>query len=160
MLFKTATISRPLQTEAFGQNDLFARHLVDHPDSFARFPPTISYMATGFEVVGVILGVIPLVIEGVRAYKRSQKGMNRTFNTLILEIETEETILRELFEGLRDEAEIAWDREGRIEEKVDLLLGDCSESFTRTAQSMNETIEELKEKLGMNPHGQKVSHKC
>ncbi|KAK8090530.1 hypothetical protein PG994_000035 [Apiospora phragmitis] len=111
-------------------------------------------MATGFEVVGVILGAIPLVIEGIRAYKRIKKGMSRTCNTLILEIETEQTILRELYEGLYDEAEINGDRERKIEENVEHLLGNCSENFTRTAETMHGIIKELKEKLEMNPDGQ------
>ncbi|KAK6852349.1 hypothetical protein PG995_010900 [Apiospora arundinis] len=116
-------------------------------------------MATGIEVVGVVLGIIPLVIEGIKTYrttydKSTTRGMRRVFGTLITEIETEETILRELYVGLRDEAEINWKKEGTIEKKVDLLLGDCSKSFTRTAQSMKEAIEELKETLGIGPNGE------
>ncbi|KAK6819497.1 hypothetical protein PG987_015980 [Apiospora arundinis] len=116
-------------------------------------------MATGIEVVGVILGVIPLVIEGIKTYrstydKSTTRGMKRVFGSLITEIEAEETILRELYVGLRDEAEINWNTGGTIEKKVDLLLGDCSRSFTRTAQSMKEDVEELKERLGIGPNGE------
>ncbi|KAK8011035.1 hypothetical protein PG990_010000 [Apiospora arundinis] len=80
--------------------------------------------------------------------------MRRAFTTLITEIEAEETLLSELYDGLRVEAEINWNKEGKIEEKVENLLGDCSESFTRTAQSVKETIEELKETLGIGQNGE------
>ncbi|KAK8868942.1 hypothetical protein PGQ11_007520 [Apiospora arundinis] len=115
-------------------------------------------MATGIEIVGVILGTIPLMIEGIKIYrnvcdKSSRSRVKRALDTLATEIQAEETILCEAYHILRDEAEIDWIENEQIEKKVELHHEGFSVAFSDTAKAMQTTIEELKKKLGMDPDG-------
>ena len=83
--------------------------------------------------------------------------MKRALETLLTQIQAEETILREINDILRDEAAIDWIERDQVEKKVELRLGNCSEAFTRTAEDMQKAFVELKQKLELDSNGKLVS---
>lgn len=78
---------------------VFSRRL-----SFSH-PKLANCTMSGFEVVGVVLGVLPLAIEALKAYKStlsSMRNVERSLKALIQDLETEQVRLRTTCEVLLD----------------------------------------------------------
>ena len=122
---------------------------------------------SGFEIAGVVLGSIPLVIatlkhyqEGVQTVQRWRR-YDRELRSLIRNLETEKVKLQNVCEKLLD----GLVPPSQIEEMVDNPLGNLwmeeetrkkirarlwrsSNIFEETINEMRDAIEEMKEKLG------------
>ncbi|KAK8064092.1 hypothetical protein PG996_008744 [Apiospora saccharicola] len=126
-------------------------------------------MATGFEITGVVLGAIPLIIEGIKIYreaagKTTREGYLRRLRILSVELETEQTILRNTYNSILcdikategpDMNQEIWKEGGALQQRVYERLGASADSFKATAQNMDAVIRELMMKLGLSP-GRKI----
>lgn len=116
---------------------------------------------SGFEVVGVVLGALPLAIEGAKAYKKLYKiakDVPRGLRDLIRDLETEKIRLdvtcEHLLDGVAPQHEIrelmktpfgiAW---GPYRELIDIRLWGCLDTVQYRIQEMLKASLDLKEKL-------------
>lgn len=125
---------------------------------------------SGFEVVGVILGTIPLLISALEHYERGIKTIQlmrrraKVMHSLATALSTEQTILRNTCEtllgGIIDPKDMKpllaepfgplWqdpDTKALVERRLDHTLKD----FKALVHSMNEAVEEIRLKLRLGP---------
>ncbi|KAJ2983179.1 hypothetical protein NUW58_g6293 [Xylaria curta] len=123
---------------------------------------------SGFEVIGVVLGSIPLLISALEHYERGIKTIQivrrraKVMHSLATALSTEQTILRNTCEtllgGIIDPKHMKpllaepfgplWknpDIEALVEQRLDHTLND----FKALALSMNEAVEEIRSKLSL-----------
>ncbi|KAK8065121.1 zinc finger transcription factor ace1 [Apiospora hydei] len=119
------------------------------------------------EVVGVVLGVIPLIIEGIKFYRTladvsTRKSFLRKLLVLTDALQTEHTILRNTYENILRDIEAtegqsvgleAWKDGGTLQKKVEERLGSSADSFRRTAQNIESVIKEMMTSLGIDASG-------
>lgn len=137
-------------------------------DADINYP--LKPMATGIEIAGVVLGAIPLIIEGIKIYREAagrttREGYPGPLRNFPVELETEQTILRSTYnrilcdikatEGPDMNMEI-WKEGSTLQQRVYERLGSSADSFKATAQNMDAVIQELMGKLGLSLGG-KVS---
>ncbi|KAI1112309.1 hypothetical protein F5Y14DRAFT_463593 [Nemania sp. NC0429] len=126
---------------------------------------------SGFEIIGVVLGSIPLLISALEHYERGIKTIQiirrhaRVMQSLALKLGTEQTILRNTCEtllgGIIDPRDMKpmleepfgqlWqnpDTKALVEQRLDHTLKD----FEALVHSMRETVEEIRSKLGLGLH--------
>ncbi|KAI0096018.1 hypothetical protein GGR51DRAFT_52355 [Nemania sp. FL0031] len=126
---------------------------------------------SGFEVVGVVLGSIPLLISALEHYERGMQTIQlvrrraKVMHSLATALSTEQTILRNtcetLLAGIIDPEDLAplltepfgplWqdpDTKARVERRLDHTLKD----FKALVYSMQEAVEEIRLKLGLGPN--------
>lgn len=127
---------------------------------------------SGFEIAGIILGSIPLVIsalehagEGISAIQRWRK-YKRELESLIRNLQTEQLRLQDVCEklliGLVPASEIEamindplgklWSREG-IENKIRLRLWKASRLFKETVEGIKVAIDEMKAEIDSQKDG-------
>ncbi|KAI8157328.1 hypothetical protein K4K49_004614 [Colletotrichum sp. SAR 10_70] len=131
---------------------------------------------SGFEVAGVVLGTIPLVISALEHYKqgistiRTWRNYNRELRILILSLETErvrfQDVCEKLLVGLVSPCQIesmvedpfgpAW-QEDVIQAKIKARLWRSFSIFEDIVKDMEEATKEMMKKLDLQPDG-KVSH--
>ncbi|KAK5633612.1 hypothetical protein RRF57_009326 [Xylaria bambusicola] len=125
---------------------------------------------SGFEVVGIVLGAIPLLISALEHYERGIMTIQivrrraKVMHSLATALSTEQTILRNTCEtllgGIIDPKDMKpllaepfgplWqdpDTKAVVERRLDHTLKD----FKALVHSMKEAIEEIKSKLGLGP---------
>ncbi|KAI0913261.1 hypothetical protein F4823DRAFT_578687 [Ustulina deusta] len=125
---------------------------------------------SGFEVVGIVLGAIPLLISALEHYERGIKTIQivrrraKVMHSLATALSTEQTILRNTCEtllgGIIDAKDMKpllaepfgplWqdpDTKALVERRLDHTLKD----FKVLVQSMKEAVEEIRSKLGLGP---------
>ncbi|KAI0869698.1 hypothetical protein GGS24DRAFT_146552 [Hypoxylon argillaceum] len=125
---------------------------------------------SGFEVVGVVLGTIPLLISALEHYERGIKTIQimrrraKVMHSLATALSTEQTILRNTCEtllgGIIDPKDMKpllaepfgplWqdpDTKALVERRLDHTLKD----FEALVHSMNEAVEEIRSKLRLGP---------
>ncbi|KAI0414938.1 hypothetical protein F5X98DRAFT_347824 [Xylaria grammica] len=123
---------------------------------------------SGFEVVGVVLGSIPLLISALEHYERGIKTIQivrrraKVMHSLAIALSTEQTILRNTCEtllgGIIDPGDMGplladpfgplWKdpyTEAIVERRLDHTLKD----FKALVYSMKEAVEEIRSKLGL-----------
>lgn len=128
---------------------------------------------SGFEVIGVILGVLgvlPAAVEAVKSYKSllsSMKSVERDLRTLIRDLETEQVRLRTTCEILLDGVapysiidsliESPFGSEWKpYKDQLRLRLWSSSAKFEHHVLEMQKAILDLKDKLCIQANG-KVS---
>ncbi|KAH7196352.1 uncharacterized protein B0J16DRAFT_225 [Fusarium flagelliforme] len=123
---------------------------------------------SGFEVVGVVLGVLPLAIEALKSYRAILsriRSADRDLRALIQDLETERVRLQTTCEVLLDGIAPL----SRIDDIVNKPFGPewkqfdanirgrlwtSMDTFRDNAREMQEAAEELSEKLGLNADNQ------
>ncbi|KAL6408888.1 hypothetical protein AUP68_07836 [Ilyonectria robusta] len=122
---------------------------------------------SGFEVVGVVLGVLPLAIEALKTYKStlsSMKNVERSLKALIQDLETEQVRLRTtcevLLEGIVPLSMIdtllekpfgpQWEP---YDHQLRLRLWTSSGKFEEQVAEMQNAAEELKNNLSIQAAG-------
>lgn len=126
---------------------------------------------SGFEVVGVLLGVFPLIIsslehygEGLRAIERWRQ-FDRELRSLLRVLGNEQDIflntLEELLSGVigPEEVQKVMTHPQRLcdpilRAKVQRRLQRSQHSYLETVRSMAEALEEVRQRLGMGSDGQ------
>ncbi|KAJ3536921.1 hypothetical protein NM208_g6521 [Fusarium decemcellulare] len=127
---------------------------------------------SGFEIAGVVLGSIPLVIAALDCYMRgvgtiqSFRAYKRGLKRLIQALETEHVNLQNVYERLlvgiapsyhieamiEDPFGEQW-RETEVLSKLRLRLWRSFKNFEDTVHDMREAVQEMMEKLGIGPDG-------
>ncbi|KAJ0370676.1 hypothetical protein COL154_001050 [Colletotrichum chrysophilum] len=127
---------------------------------------------SGFEVAGVVLGTIPLVISALEHYKqgistiRTWRNYNRELRILILSLETErvrfQDVCEKLLVGLVSPCQIesmiedpfgpAW-QEDVIQAKIKARLWRSFSIFEDIVTDMEEATKEMMKKLDLQPDG-------
>jgi hypothetical protein len=127
---------------------------------------------SGFEVIGVVLGAIPLVISALEHYADGVRTIRRLIeykwelNTLITTLETEDVLFRNTCEALLDGIEDAgameellkdpgghlW-KEKRTAERLKTRLSTSYDVFFKRIIDMNNALESFKERLGLSSDG-------
>ncbi|KAI8259093.1 hypothetical protein K4K56_006812 [Colletotrichum sp. SAR 10_98] len=127
---------------------------------------------SGFEVAGVVLGTIPLVISALEHYKqgistiRTWRNYNRELRILILSLETErvrfQDVCEKLLVGLVSPCQIesmvedpfgpAW-QEDVIQAKIKARLWRSFSIFEDIVKDMEEATKEMMKKLDLQPDG-------
>ncbi|KAF5970483.1 hypothetical protein FBULB1_9680 [Fusarium bulbicola] len=127
---------------------------------------------SGFEVAGIVLGSIPIVVSALQCYMnglgtlQNFRSYKRILRSLILSLKTEHLSLRDICEKLlmgiapqtrveemiRDPFGDLW-REEEIFDKLRLRLWSSLQVFDDRVQEMREAIEEMMEKLNIGPDG-------
>ncbi|KAF3802455.1 hypothetical protein GCG54_00003258 [Colletotrichum gloeosporioides] len=127
---------------------------------------------SGFEVAGVVLGTIPLVISALEHYKqgistiRTWRNYNRELRILILSLETErvrfQDVCEKLLVGLVSPCQIesmvedpfgpAW-HEDVIQAKIKARLWRSFSIFEDIVKDMEEATKEMMKKLDLQPDG-------
>ncbi|KAI1746748.1 hypothetical protein F4782DRAFT_544038 [Xylaria castorea] len=125
---------------------------------------------SGFEVVGIVLGAIPLLVSALEHYERGMKTIQiirrraKVMHSLATALSTEQTILRNTCEtllgGIIDSEDMKpllaepfgplWqdpDTKALVERRLDHTLKD----FKALVYSMKEAVEEIRSKLGLGP---------
>ncbi|KAI0513266.1 hypothetical protein F5B22DRAFT_611877 [Xylaria bambusicola] len=125
---------------------------------------------SGFEVVGIVLGAIPLLISALEHYESGIKTIQivrrraKVMHSLATALSTEQTILRNTCEtllgGIIDPKDMQpllaepfgplWqdpDTKAVVERRLDHTLKD----FKALVHSMKEAVEEIQSKLGLGP---------
>ncbi|KAI0546406.1 hypothetical protein F4679DRAFT_557803 [Xylaria curta] len=125
---------------------------------------------SGFEVVGIVLGAIPLLVSALEHYERGMKTIQimrrraKVMHSLATALSTEQTILRNTCEtllgGIIDPKDMKpllaepfgplWqdpDTKALVERRLDHTLKD----FKTLVYSMKEAVEEIRSKLGLGP---------
>ncbi|KAI0185433.1 hypothetical protein EV127DRAFT_348325 [Xylaria flabelliformis] len=125
---------------------------------------------SGFEVVGIVLGAIPLLVSALEHYERGMKTIQivrrraKVMHSLATALSTEQTILRNTCEtllgGIIDPEDMKpllaepfgslWQDPGTkalVERRLDHTLKD----FKTLVYSMKEAVEEIRSKLGLGP---------
>ncbi|CAG7561089.1 unnamed protein product [Fusarium equiseti] len=123
---------------------------------------------SGFEVVGVVLGVLPLAIEALKSYRAILsriRSAERDLRALIQDLETEkvrlQTTCEVLLDGIAPLSRIddivkkpfgpEWKQ---FDENIRGRLWTSMDTFRDKAKEMEEAAEELSEKLGLNADNQ------
>jgi hypothetical protein len=123
---------------------------------------------SGFEVVGVVLGVLPLAIEALKSYRAILsriRSADRDLRALIQDLETEQVRLRTtcevLLDGIAPLSRIddivkkpfgpEWKQ---FDENIRGRLWTSMDTFRDNAREMEKAAEELSEKLGHNADNQ------
>jgi hypothetical protein len=124
---------------------------------------------SGFEIIGVVLGSIPLMISALEHYERGLMTVRmlqhraKVMHSLATSLSTEQTILRNtcetLLAGIIDPEDLQlliadpfgplW-QDPNIKALVERRLDHTLKDFKALVHSMNETIEEMRSKLGLN----------
>ena len=127
---------------------------------------------SGFEIAGVVLGSLPIVVSALQVYIKGASTMQkwrfyaRELRSLIRTLETEHAKLQNVCEKLlmgivpetqieimiNDPLGLAWQNRD-VSAKIRLRLWRSSKIFEENLQDMEETMEELKSKLGLGPDG-------
>lgn len=127
---------------------------------------------SGFEVAGVVLGTIPLLISALEHYKegistiRTWRNYDRELRSLIRNLETErvrfQDICEKLLVGLVSQCQIesmvddpfgpAWHEE-RIRAKIQARLWRSFSNFEDIVKDMEEATKEMMTKLDLQPDG-------
>ncbi|KAH7242649.1 hypothetical protein BKA59DRAFT_441911 [Fusarium tricinctum] len=124
---------------------------------------------SGIEVVGVVLAVLPLAIEALKAYKAMLsrvRGADRDLKALIQDLETEQVRLQTTCEVLLDGIaplsrideivkkpfEPEWEQ---FSDNIRERLWTTMNTFKEHARVMQEAAEELREKLCIKEDGQR-----
>ncbi|KAI1121421.1 hypothetical protein F5Y10DRAFT_256363 [Nemania abortiva] len=125
---------------------------------------------SGFEVIGVVLGTIPLLISAFEHYERGIQTIQivrrraKVMHSLAAALSTEQTILRNtcetLLAGIVNPEDLGpllaepfgplWqdpDTRARVERRLDHTLKD----FKALVHSMQEAVEEIRSKLSLGP---------
>lgn len=130
---------------------------------------------SGFEIAGVVLGSIPLVISALEHYMdgvntiQSFRSYKRVLRRLILTLQTEhvglQNVCEKLLVGIAPQTCIEemiddpfgelW-RENEVFNKLRLRLWRSFKVFDETVRDMREAIQEMMDKLNLGPNG-KVS---
>jgi hypothetical protein len=124
---------------------------------------------SGFEVAGVILGVIPLLVSALEHYANSVRTIQRfrrykyELKTLALELKTEQTLFRNtcelLLDGIVDDQAIdeqLTDPDGELWSKLDFQknlqkrLGSSYEVYIERVRAMKSTLEHFRNRLELN----------
>jgi hypothetical protein len=153
----------------------------DQPQSLKIFSlhshPSITasrdfVLMSGFEVAGIVLGSIPIVVSALQCYMnglgtlQNFRSYKRTLKSLILTLKTEHVNLQNICEKLltgiapqtrieemiRDPFGDLW-REEEILNKLRLRLWSSLQVFDDRVQDMREAIEEMMEKLNIETNG-------
>ncbi|KAL5607175.1 hypothetical protein FOBRF1_007672 [Fusarium oxysporum] len=132
---------------------------------------------SGFEVAGIVLGSIPIVVSALQCYMnglgtlQNFRSYKRILRSLILTLKTEHVNLQNICEKLltgiapqtrieemiRDPFGDLW-REEEIFNKLRLRLWSSLQVFDDRVQDMREAIEEMMEKLNIGPDGKVGSY--
>ncbi|KAI3581971.1 hypothetical protein IWW34DRAFT_354836 [Fusarium oxysporum f. sp. albedinis] len=132
---------------------------------------------SGFEVAGIVLGSIPIVVSALQCYMnglgtlQNFRSYKRILRSLILTLKTEHVNLQNICEKLltgiapqtrieemiRDPFGDLW-REEEIFNKLRLRLWSSLQVFDDRVQDMREAIEEMIEKLNIGPDGKVDSY--
>ncbi|RKK07326.1 hypothetical protein BFJ68_g9339 [Fusarium oxysporum] len=132
---------------------------------------------SGFEVAGIVLGSIPIVVSALQCYMnglgtlQNFRSYKRILRSLILTLKTEHVNLQNICEKLltgiapqtrieemiRDPFGDLW-REEEIFNKLRLRLWSSLQVFDDRVQDMREAIEEMIEKLYIGPDGKVDSY--
>ncbi|KAF4964633.1 hypothetical protein FSARC_7475 [Fusarium sarcochroum] len=127
---------------------------------------------SGFEVVGIVLGSIPIVVSALEYYMRGLstlqtfRNYKRVLNKLILNLNTEYFALQDICEKLlvgiaphtqieemiRDPFGESW-RDAAMVDKLRLRLWTSFEIFDQRIQDVKEAVEEMMEKLNISADG-------
>ncbi|RBQ67159.1 hypothetical protein FVER14953_03600 [Fusarium verticillioides] len=127
---------------------------------------------SGFEVAGIVLGSIPIVVSALQCYMnglgtlQNFRSYKRILKSLILTLKTEHVNLQNICEKLltgiapqtrieemiRDPFGDLW-REEEIFNKLRLRLWSSLQVFNDRVQDMREAIEEMMEKLNVGTDG-------
>ncbi|RYC86479.1 hypothetical protein BFJ63_vAg10619 [Fusarium oxysporum f. sp. narcissi] len=127
---------------------------------------------SGFEVAGIVLGSIPIVVSALQCYMnglgtlQNFRSCKRILKSLILTLKTEHANLQNIYEKLltgiapqtrieemiRDPFGHLW-REEEIFNKLRLRLWSSLQVFDDRVQDMREAIEEMMEKLNIGTDG-------
>ncbi|KAK6193628.1 hypothetical protein LQW54_012260 [Pestalotiopsis sp. IQ-011] len=116
---------------------------------------------SGFEVVGVILGAIPIIISGINKYQ-SARRFARELKTLKRELQVEHLVLQTTCEKLllkivpveeteafiRNPLGPLWKNE-QIPKSIRLRLWKSNRLFEETVQEMVGAVNELGQKFGL-----------
>ncbi|KAF4991531.1 hypothetical protein FDECE_14005 [Fusarium decemcellulare] len=122
---------------------------------------------SGIEVVGVVLGILPLAIEALKGYRimlSRVRGADRDLKALIQDLETEQVRLQTTCEVLLDSiAPLTridtmvkkpfgpeWDQ---FSDEIRERLWTATDKFKEHAKEMQEAAEELREKLSVEADG-------
>ncbi|KAF4963441.1 hypothetical protein FSARC_8538 [Fusarium sarcochroum] len=131
---------------------------------------------SGFEVAGIVLGSIPIVVSALEFYMKGVgtlqnfRSYKRTLKSLILTLKTEHVNLQNICEKLlvgiapqtrieemiRDPFGGLW-KEAEILNKLRLRLWTSLQVFDERAQDMREAIEEMIDKLNCGPNSKSES---
>lgn len=129
---------------------------------------------SGFEVAGIVLGSIPIVISALEYYMKSLsklqdfRGYRRILERLIMSLQTDhvrlQTVYEKLLNGIAPQIHIEemirnpfsdrW-KEAGIFDKLRLRLWNALPIFDMRVRDIRRAIEEMKEKLNIEP-GSKV----
>lgn len=124
---------------------------------------------SGFEVAGLVLGAIPIVVSGLELSIKGISTLNRWrayrrhIDDLILDLETEhcklKNVLENLLEGIAPSEQIeemicdpfgpSW-HDKAIQARVQQRLWNSDKVFRRHIVRIHEAVEELKECLGID----------
>ncbi|KAF5262034.1 hypothetical protein FOXYS1_7250, partial [Fusarium oxysporum] len=127
---------------------------------------------SGFEVAGIVLGSIPIVVSALQCYMnglgtlQNFRSYKRILKSLILTLKTEHVNLQNIYQKLltgiapqtrieemiRDPFGDLW-REEEIFNKLRLRLWSSLQVFDDRVQDMREAIEEMMEKLNVGTDG-------
>jgi hypothetical protein len=130
---------------------------------------------SGFEIAGVFLGAVPIIVEALKCYQQSADAFQRwrrygrDVKILIRNLETErvkmENVCEKLLLGLVPSRQMeemignpfgpSW-KDPELWGQIRLRLWNAGKIFEETVQDMKEAIEELMLKLGIESDG-KVS---
>jgi hypothetical protein len=118
----------------------------------------------GFEIIGVVLGVWPVVMNTVALYKAAKDG--RGNDLLIHRLDTEELIFRDFVRHLlasevseadliklsdRNKPNVDLWKDKTLHYNLEMRLGnDKSKVVLKTIEEMDKLLENLKEKLASN----------
>ncbi|KAF4817786.1 hypothetical protein CGCSCA5_v005441 [Colletotrichum siamense] len=127
---------------------------------------------SGFEVAGVVLGTIPLLISALEHYKegistiRAWRNYDRELRSLIRNLQTErvrfQDVCEKLLVGLVSQCQIesmvddpfgpAWQEE-KVRAKIEARLWRSFSNFEDIIKDMEEATKEMKTKLDLQPDG-------
>lgn len=130
---------------------------------------------SGFEVVGVVLGVLPLVISALQSYSDGAQKIQRMLRykwelgKLIMRLEAEEAVFQntcallldgidgavEMEELLKNPGGHLW-KKGELGERLEIRLSTSYAVFFKLIIDMKDALEAFKKRLGLGPDG-KVS---
>ncbi|KAI8211608.1 hypothetical protein K4K52_010122 [Colletotrichum sp. SAR 10_76] len=147
---------------------LRTQHIRDYLSNVKVDPPTMS----GFEVAGIVLGTIPLLISALEHYKegistiRAWRNYDRELRSLIRNLQTErvrfQDVCEKLLVGLVSQRQIesmvddpfgpAWQEE-KVRAKIEARLWRSFNNFEDIVKDMEEAAKEMRTKLDLQPDG-------
>jgi hypothetical protein len=128
---------------------------------------------SGLEVLGIVLGGLPLVLSALKNYKHFREGVTRwrryssEMASVIRQLQSQECILTDLCEKLLEDLGLGsridamikdpfgplW-QDDRVMDKLRQLLYRDYTVFEATIGEMSTAIDEIKKKIGLGPDGQ------